>query len=225
MCEQNGDDKEPVKGDTPQPENPEINEEEDAAPVLDNESKLETDSIANLSTCAVAGDNLSEKDLDLTLSDVPLRANQSDPLINPYKEKTLGETLRGLSSRRTIRSTQDYRKFALQSNMEKANLNFEKRTYLTRSSVERIPGSKRKHDNESPERTKKAKPNSPGLLSYITSPIGQLKTKFMRSEVPSSTPKLTGYKQQVEPFANVDVSNIETDEAPKKEENKWCIIM
>lgn len=135
--------------------------------------------------------------------------------LNASRERSFSDTLRGLSSRRTIRPiSTDYRKQALENR---------KSEYLQlNDNLERVHGLKRKERSETPEDRKKFKADSPGFLSRFASPLINLKNKF-RAEVPSSTPKLTGFKEK---DASKESLNAEVGEVVEIEgKQSWCTVM
>ncbi|KAJ8920054.1 hypothetical protein NQ315_011707 [Exocentrus adspersus] len=130
--------------------------------------------------------------------------------INSSREKSLSETLRGLSARRPIRPLNDYRTRVLRSNQEKAGLN---------ASYSSFAGVKRKSRSSSPEERKKFRTDSPGLNSLFSSPLANIRNRF-KSDLPSSTPKLLGYRDTGgEMHYNADFENGDD------EKKSWCSIM
>lgn len=174
----------------------------------------ELDSFQNISTKAVVGSDTT-RNVDLSL--YPDEELEFSPFLSQSRERSVGETLKLLSSRRSIKSTKDY---TLQNN---------KKDYktlpppLTRKAFEKSSGTKRKNA-DTPEYSKRFKSESPHLLSYISSPIANFKNRFVKSEIPSSTPKLTGYKSK-NLFDNTNVSKISLNETEDAAEKKWCTIM
>lgn len=171
---------------------------------------------------SVDNENFAENDnsTDNTLNDEPQNSDFTfhEELNNTYKDRSLGDTMRGLSSRRTIRPVGDYRKFTF--NKEGVNL---QDIVGPRSSVEKITGVKRKFGTETQEQNKKSRLDVSGFFSYVTHPISHIKTHLTRSPAKSSTPTLTGYIEKDELFENqIDLTgNGEKDKSP----NKWCVIM
>lgn len=136
--------------------------------------------------------------------------------LNASRERSLSETLRNLSSRRTIRPiSTDYRKQALQ-NRNHLQLN---------DNLERVHGLKRKERSETPEERKKFKIDPSSLFSRFTSPLMNLKNK-LGLNIASSTPKLTAYQPKDDDLSvnNDDIGDcIEGNEVDGKK--NWCILM
>ncbi|GJQ80371.1 hypothetical protein Trydic_g12234 [Trypoxylus dichotomus] len=173
------------------------------------------DSFENMSTKAVVGNDTTR---NIDLSAHPEDEFELSPFLIQSRERSVGETLKLLSARRSIKSSKDY---TLQ--------NSNKRDYKTlpllskRNMFEKIGGVKRKN-NDSSDYPKRFKSESPHLLSYISSPIVNIKNRFGKSEIPSSTPKLTSYKSKTV-FDNTNVSKITLNETGETTEKKWCTIM
>lgn len=172
------------------------------------------DSFQNISTKAVVG---SDTTRNVELGSYPEEEFELSPFLIQSRERSVGETLKLLSARRSIRTSRDY------------TLQYNKRDYKTlpsfpkRNAFEKLGGTKRKN-NESPDYSKRLKSESPHLLSYISSPIATLKNRFAKSEIPSSTPKLTAYKNK-HVFDNTNVSKITLNETEDVAERKWCTMM
>lgn len=171
-------------------------------------------SLDNVSMKVEVGSD-STRNIETTLCEDTVMDPNS--FLNLAKEKSFTETLRRMSSRRPIRSTQNYQKA---ENFIPLPLN---RNMSLRPSVERISGVKRKNRSETPENKKKPKIDASGFFSYISSPINNIKNKFLKSDVPSSTPKLTGYKDKIFEKANVSKIDAELDDIPA--DKKWCVLM
>ncbi|XP_060527980.1 uncharacterized protein LOC132703006 isoform X2 [Cylas formicarius] len=141
--------------------------------------------------------------------------------LNATREKSLRETLRGLSSRKTIRPLNDsYRQKVLKNNHNKSGLN----VLLTDHDLtDRIGGIKRKSRCDTPDGRKRLKMESSGIVSYLSSPLNNLKNR-LKSDVGSSTPKLTSYKD-----SSLDIhDDIGLELVPYKslqEKKSWCTIM
>lgn len=144
---------------------------------------------------------------------------EGNSFLQEVKNKTFGETLRQLSTRRTIRPiSEDYRKRLLQNNLEKNE-------YPSRNSIDRISsvGIKRKScspDNE--DSSKRFKSDSLGFFARLTSPLASFRNPF-RGDIASSTPKLTGYKD--EKCLIEDHCVISKISEVKDGERRWCSIM
>jgi hypothetical protein len=174
----------------------------------------------NTSTKAVAGGDSTRLEyyIDKEASNL-----ESNSFLQGNKNKTFGEALRHLSTRRTIRPiSNQYRKRLLQTNLDK-NLSA---TYPSRNSVERISsvGIKRKSCSEGEEEHgKRFKTDSPGFFSKFTSPLASIRNTF-RSDLPSSTPKLTAYKDD-KFLLEDDAVNSQLCEVNNGGERRWCSIM
>ncbi|KAJ8974031.1 hypothetical protein NQ317_001819 [Molorchus minor] len=173
----------------------------------DTQDSAETD---NLSTRAEAGGDITRMDFienhNSYLTD--------DSYLNASRERSLSETLRSLSARRPIRPLDDYRRRAIRINQERSDLNmpFESEHIAT--------GQKRKNRSTTPEDRKKFKSDSPSSL--FSSPLATLRNKF-RSDLPSSTPKLLGYRDgQSELHFNDEQNMVYNGDDEKK---SWCSIM
>ncbi|RZC34326.1 hypothetical protein BDFB_006674 [Asbolus verrucosus] len=148
---------------------------------------------------------------------------ETNSFLQEAKNKSFGETLRHLSTRRTIRPiNDDYRRRFLQTNFDKTDYSA---TYPTRNSVERISsvGIKRKNCSEGDEEcSKRFKSEAPGFFSKFTSPLTSIRNTF-RSDIPSSTPKLTGYKDEKFMLEDDDISSKMCE--VQDGERRWCSIM
>lgn len=165
-------------------------------------------------------ENLSTK-VHIPYDETTFSEEQTDEnsFLNMAKEKTFAEVLRRTSSRRPIHSLS----YNTWDNSGNALLN---RSRLSlRPSVERIPGLKRKNSNELSDNTKRSRTDNNGFLSYISSPISNLKNKFTKPDVPSSTPKLTSYKDRIFESDDVGKIDIDVDLGDPTTEKKWCVIM
>ncbi|CAH1112549.1 unnamed protein product [Psylliodes chrysocephalus] len=124
---------------------------------------------------------------------------------------------RGLSSRRPIRGSEDYRKRVLKNTYNKSDLNILYDEVST--------GVKRKNRSMTPEDSKKIRIDSPGYRTFFTSPFASIKNKF-KTDVQSSTPELLGYKDDRSHLHfndNLDLAKIE--EAGDEEKKSWCSLM
>ncbi|KRT79643.1 hypothetical protein AMK59_7621 [Oryctes borbonicus] len=178
-------------------------------------SEEEFDSFQNMSTKAIAGNDTTR---NVDLSSYPDNEFEYSPFVIQSRERSVGETLKLLSARRSIKSSKEY-------TLQKADV----RDYRTlpprpkRSTLDKISGLKRKN-SDSPDYPKRFKSEPPRLLSYISSPIVNIKNHFAKSEIPSSTPKLTGYKSK-NVFDNTNVSKITLNETGEIAEKKWCTVI
>lgn len=188
---------------TPTPEDEETKSDQKTSP---DDSFVSSD---DLSTQAEPGNDTTRANFT---------ANDEEPqhpseFFKSLKDRSYGETLRGLSSRRTI-------------SLRHPHLTRPEFTvpYPKRASVESISGMKRKRRSPSPEDNKKVKHEGGGLLSYIKSPVFGVRHHFGK-DLPSSTPKLTGFrnKNSLLDVEELDKINLEVDgTGPEK---KWCSIM
>lgn len=139
--------------------------------------------------------------------------------VSASREKSLSETLRGLSARRSIRPLDDYRRRVLRSNQEKSSLNM---GYTSHDSVEQVStGIKRKGRSITPEDRKKFKIDSPDTNSLFSNSFANIRNKF-KSDLPSSTPKLLSYRDANNRLRYSDEDNFENGDDEKK---SWCSIM
>ncbi|GLV42007.1 uncharacterized protein CBL_05035 [Carabus blaptoides fortunei] len=174
--------------------------------------------------------NDTTRNLDITTTSA---ADEGPSFLDTAKDMSYGETLRGISGRRALRHHPDtYRPRLYKSTVDLTSKDLadgiKKFTPLTPAPS---GGTKRKLLNrDSPEEFKRVKTDGDGsgLLSYIQSPF---KSKLGRTEIPSSTPKLTSYKYTAHPGTTIvdEVSKIELElhERPNNstEPKKWCSIM
>lgn len=100
--------------------------------------------------------------------------------------------------------------------------------YPQRYSVERVSsvGLKRKNDIDDQDGTKRFKHDSPGFFSRFTSPLASIRSSFRSNgDVASSTPKLTGYKDEKylleDDKTKTKACNVNIDD----EQKRWCVIM
>lgn len=193
------------------------------------DSESEKNSVAPTPT----PENLTETGDSLTLADVSTRAESGsdttrlnelsheladDSYLNYTRERSLSETLRGLSARRTIRPINDsYRQRAFKNSVNKSDLNS---PYLGHDLVDRISGLKRKRSQTPEERKKYKTETGYSFTSYLTSPLTIIKNKFSSDD---STPKLTGYKDGTnEIHGEGTYSDVISEENDKKNR---CAIM
>lgn len=86
--------------------------------------------------------------------------------------------------------------------------------------------AKRKKRSLSPEDSKRFKREAAGgILSYITSPVLNMRSRFSDRIVPSSTPKLTGFRNKNSLLDSEEISKIKLDVDEPIQEKKWCVIM
>jgi len=197
--------------------------------------KSATDSESEKNSVALTPtpENLTETGDSLTLADVSTRAETGsdttrldalsnelpdDTYLNYTRERSLSETLRGLSARKTIRPINDsYRQRAFKNSVNKSDLNS---PYLGHDLVDRISGLKRKRSQTPEERKKYKTETGYNFTSYLTSPLTLIKNKFSSD---GSTPKLTGYKDGTnEIHGEGTYSDVISEEADKKSR---CAIM
>jgi len=179
----------------PTPKSPKFEMEAEQLVAIDlSETRQSTES--TFSTKVNVDSDLT-REIDLTLPD-------ENSFLNTAKELTVVETIRRMSSRRSIRPNSDYRKSLLRSQAEKAQNDL------------RQTGVKRKNRSDSPDSAKRYKvESSPSrFMSYIRSKF----SAPAAAEIPASTPKLTGFKSVEEP----DVTKIDAESTAEK---KWCSIM
>ncbi|CAH1170366.1 unnamed protein product [Phaedon cochleariae] len=163
--------------------------------------------MANSSTRAEVGSDYTRLDYTETNNSVP----EDSSYLNEVRERSVTETLRCLSSRRPIRG--DYRRIVFRNAHEKSELNLQ-----SRDSIENVQtGVKRKDRSVTPEEPKKFRGDTSGLFS---SPFAGFRNKF-KSELPSSTPKLLGYKDIKSGLQYEE--GIATDR--NAGEKSWCAIM
>lgn len=163
------------------------------------------ESFQNISTKAVIGG-------DTTLNEDLNGEYEFSPFLAESKDRPVTETLKCISGRKSIRSLKDY---GLGGNI--------KREYkiLPQFTAEKIGSVKRRCNNDSPDYSKRFKSETPPhMFSYIY----DLKNRFTKSEIPSSTPKLTGYKSK-NVFDKTNVSKISLNESEEVTEKKWCTVM
>lgn len=193
----------------PTPKTPKT--EKSPTPPLDEEKtdpNESSDSITDsLSTKAEAGNDTTRADF---IDDEP------SAFLKSLKEKSLTDTLRGLSSRRTIHSRYIPHVSSLPIS--------ETLPYPKRASVESISSLKRKHRSTSPEQTKRMKRDASGLFSYIRSPVMNVRSRFSR-DLASSTPKLTGFRNKNSLLDSEELSKIKLEVEDAQAEKKWCNIM
>ncbi|XP_018564629.1 uncharacterized protein DDB_G0286299-like [Anoplophora glabripennis] len=168
----------------------------------------------NLSTKAEVGSDLTRMDYMEHHTSI----FEDSSYISASREKSLSETLRGLSARRPIRPLDDYRRRVLRSNLERSDLNM---PYPSHNPVEQIiTGIKRKSRSITPEDRKKFKTDSPGMNSLFSSPFTNIRNKF-KTDLPSSTPKLLSYRD-TNTRLHYNDDNFENGDDEKK---SWCSIM
>lgn len=129
------------------------------------------------------------------------------------KDKSLSQTLRGLSSRRSISLRH--------AHITRSEFNV---PYPKRASVESISGIKRKQRSPSPEDNKRTKREGGGLLSYIRSPVFGVRHHFNK-DLTSSTPKLTGFRNKNSLLDGEEIDKIKLEVEDAQPEKKWCSIM
>ncbi|KYB25177.1 hypothetical protein TcasGA2_TC034872 [Tribolium castaneum] len=186
---------------------------------VEGEVAGEEDMNATFESCSEDVSTKAQVGGDSTRLDYTDREEGNSFFLQEAKNKSFGETLRRLSTRRTIRPiSEDYRKRLLQNNVEKNE-------YPSRNSVERISavGIKRKScSREAEECSKRFKGDSPGFFARLTSPLASIRNPF-RADIPSSTPTLTGYKDE-KCLIEDDCVNSKMCEV-KDGERRWCSIM
>lgn len=189
----------------PTPKTPKLLAEIDTPPTPIPEEGDDED----LSTQAVAGN-------DTTRANFTVNEEEQQPseFFKSLKDKSLSETLRGISSRRTIHSRHEQHLSRTEFHLP----------YPKRASVESISGMKRKGRSPSPEDNKRIKRDSMGLLSYIRSPVFGVRHHFSK-DLPSSTPKLTGFRNKNSLLDSEEISKIRLDVDDDQQEKKWCSIM
>lgn len=193
-------------------------EKNSVAPTPTPENLNETNDSLNvdeLSTKAEVGSDATR--LDYMANNTSILSGDNSYL-NYSRDKSLRDTLRSLSPRKTIRPLNDsYRQRAFRNNLNKSDLNLQ---YSEQDSVDRITGLKRKR-SVTPEERKKFKSDSAGFVSYLSSPISNFKSRFV-SDISSSTPKLTGYKDDSKDIHEQAYTEVVSEEGDKK---NWCAIM
>lgn len=142
----------------------------------DTYSSVSTD---NLSTKAVAG-NDGTRNFDFTGQD---SSGIFDTTSNStFSNRSYADTVKSLSGRRGIHSaTRDnYRRYVLKNTVDgKGDI------YADYESVQKITmGMKRKSRSFSPTPSKRVKSDSPGLFSYLSSPIANFRQTFKKSSTP-----------------------------------------
>ncbi|XP_066253069.1 uncharacterized protein DDB_G0283697-like isoform X1 [Euwallacea similis] len=198
------------------------------------DSESENNSVAPTPT----PENLNDTTESIDLEDVSTRAEtQSDSTRVDYlkneslfcadkdysdvsRERSLRVTVRPLSARKTIRPLNDsYRQRAFKNVLNKSDLNDPN---AWRDSTDRIYGVKRKR-SESPEGAKRFKSETAaGFMSYISSPLTFLKSKFT-SEENTSTPKLIGYKDSTSEIHGEGIYSEVVSE--DQEKRNRCVVM
>lgn len=196
-------------------ENPNSSNTTEKVEVDDTSTATTVTSLDNLST-KVQVPSDETRNAEITASDE--QAIDQSSFLHVAREKSFTEILRRASSRRPIHSNYNPRSWENAAPFNRTvNMSL-------RPSVERIAGVKRKNRSETPESKKRTKTDATnGFLSYISSPITNIKNRFVKSDVQSSTPKLTGYKDKI--FENANVSKIDAELQDTSAEKKWCIIM
>ncbi|KAJ8964852.1 hypothetical protein NQ314_004570 [Rhamnusium bicolor] len=181
-----------------------------------NDSRDSTET-TNLSTRAEVGSDITRMDYIETHNSSLI---EDTSYLDASRERSLSETLRCLSARRPIRQAEDYRRRVLRSNQERSDLNV---PYPSRRSVEQITsGVKRKSRSTTPEERKKFKMESPGFNSLFSSPLANIRNKF-KADLPSSTPKLLGYKDNRSELHYNDDNNF--GDNGDDEKKSWCSVM
>lgn len=200
----------------PTPKTPKAEDTEEEQEQIDEEDEEEEEKDLNETT----GENVSTKaevGSDSTRLEYMDKNTslESNPFIASTKNKSFGETLRHLSTRRTIRPIGDYRR----PRSERNNIDS---PYPTRNSVERLSvGRKRKNSTDSTDDGKRFKADSPWFFSRF-SPLGSFRNPF-RGDLASSTPKLTGYKDD-KLLIEDELVNSKVHEVGSGEK-RWCVIM
>lgn len=187
----------------PTPKTPKLFQESEALTPTPEEVDLSQSD--NLSTEAVAGNDTTRANFTVH------EEQQPSEFLKSLKDKSLSETLRSISSRRSVHSR----------HITRSDLHF---PYPKRASVESISGLKRKHRTPSPEDNKRVKRDSGGLLSYIKSPVFGVRHHFSK-DLPSSTPKLTGFRNKNSLLDSEEISKIKLEVEDAQPEKKWCSIM
>lgn len=188
----------------PTPKTPKSPPETTPTPTSEDEdSKINSNiSTGDLSTQAQPGN-------DTTRADFTVNDDEPSEFLKSLRDKSLSDTLRGLSSRRSLRH----------GYITKSEFNV---PYPKRASVESISGMKRKR-SLSPEDGKRVKRSS-GLLTYITSPVFGVRHRFSK-DLASSTPKLTGFRNKNSLLDGEEIDKIKLEVEDEQQEKKWCSIM
>lgn len=179
----------------------------------DTYSSVSTD---NLSTKAVVGNdatrNFDFTGQDSSLFDVNTTSNSN------FSNRSYADTVKGLSGRRGIHSINrdNYRRLLLKNSIDgKGDI------YSDYESVQKITmGIKRKSRSFSPTPSKRVKSDSPGFLSYLSSPI----TNFRHTFKKTSTPQLL-MVEKCDFDAEEDFNKIKLENGIGDEHKKWCSIM
>lgn len=151
---------------------------------------------------------------DTTRNNFTTHEFSDSPFMKTVREKSFSDTLRRLSTRPSLRSARNL------PSIKKSDFPYPKRV-----SVESVSG-KRKKRSTSPEDSKRFKKEGSGsILSYITSPVLNMRNRFSDHIVPSSTPKLTGFRNKNSLLDSEEISKIKLDGDEPVEEKKWCVIM
>ncbi|KAK5645367.1 hypothetical protein RI129_006667 [Pyrocoelia pectoralis] len=179
----------------------------------DTYSSASTD---NLSTKAVAG-NDATRNFDFTAQDSSMFDGNTTSNSN-FSSRSYADTVKGLSGRRGIHSINrdNYRRLLLKSSVDgKGDI------YSDYESVQKITmGIKRKSRSFSPIASKRVKSDSPGFLSYLSSPI----TNFRHTFKKTSTPQLL-MVEKCDFDAEEDFDKIKLENGIGDEHKKWCSIM
>lgn len=195
----------------------EIEDEEEEEPKQEERVEIEEKDVTNASVFVNLG-NDTTRNVDITTTST-LEDTISNSFIEVNKDVSYGQALRSLSGRRTLRRDSPYVTRFGKSTLEKDTADGSRKSYIPH-----ISSVKRKNLGDLPEDTKRFKTeDSPGIFSYISSPINSFRNKISRSEIPSSTPKLTSYKFAQGSNIIDDMSKIDLEE--KAEPKKWCTIM
>ncbi|KAB0795489.1 hypothetical protein PPYR_12328 [Photinus pyralis] len=141
----------------------------------DTYSSVSTD---NLSTKAVVG-NDATRNFDFTGQDSSIFDTTTN---STFSNRSYADTVKSLSGRRGIHSAacDNYRKYVLKNTVDgKGDI------YSDYESVQKITmGMKRKSRSFSPTPSKRVKSDSPGLFSYLSSPITNFRQTFKKSSTP-----------------------------------------
>ncbi|KAG5889250.1 hypothetical protein JTB14_006386 [Gonioctena quinquepunctata] len=175
-----------------------------------------TDTI-DTSTKAQVGSDVTR--LEYTEKNISVPEDTS--YLDASRERSLSETLRCLSARKPIRATDHYRRTVFKNAQQRTDLNL---PYPSHDPVEQvITGVKRKDRSATPEETKKMRSDSPGRTSLFSSPFSSIRSRF-KSDVPSSTPKLLGYRDAESNLHYQQDMQI-ADRNGVDEKNSWCSVM